>query len=101
MSNIVHIAVTSGPMKDKVFTFEEHDTFLLARLEECHFCMPDDNLVSRRHFIVEVNPPDACIRDFGSLNWGGRACTPFSEARWPGDEVQVGVPNSVSCNLVC
>jgi hypothetical protein len=30
--------------------------------------LPDDPLISRRHFMVEVNPPDARIRDFGSLN---------------------------------
>ncbi len=68
MSNTVHIAATAGPMKGKVFAFEEHDTFLFGRLEECHCCLPDDEQVSRRHFIVEVNPPDARIRDFGSLN---------------------------------
>ncbi len=68
MSNTVHIAVTAGPMKGKAFAFEEHDTFLFGRLEECHCCLPDDGQVSRRHFIVEVNPPDARIRDFGSMN---------------------------------
>jgi len=68
MSNKVQIGVTAGAMKGKSFTFEEHDTFLFGRLEECHCCLPDDGQVSRRHFIVEVNPPDARIRDFGSLN---------------------------------
>ena len=55
-------------MKGKAFAFEEHDTFLFGRLDECHCCLKDDSQVSRRHFIVEVNPPDARIRDFGSLN---------------------------------
>lgn len=64
----VSFSVTAGPMKGKVFGFEEHDTFLFGRLDECHCCLPDDGQVSRRHFIMEVNPPDACIRDFGSLN---------------------------------
>ena len=68
MSNKVHIAITAGPMTGKAFTFEEHDTFLFGRLAECHCSLPDDEQVSRRHFIVEVNPPDARIRDFGSLN---------------------------------
>ena len=68
MSNKVHIAITAGPMKGKAFTFEEHDTFLFGRLDECHCCLPDDGQVSRRHFIVEVNPPDARVRDFGSMN---------------------------------
>jgi pSer/pThr/pTyr-binding forkhead associated (FHA) protein len=68
MSRKVVITVTAGPMKGKTFAFEEHDTFLFGRLEECHCRLPDDGQVSRRHFIVEVNPPDARIRDFGSMN---------------------------------
>ncbi|MBI2438169.1 MAG: protein kinase [Lentisphaerae bacterium] len=68
MGNTVTLIVTAGPMKGKQFAFEEHDTFIFGRLEECHCCLPDDSQVSRRHFIIEVNPPDARIRDFGSLN---------------------------------
>ena len=68
MSNSVSLHVTAGPMKGKAFEFSEHDTFLFGRLEECHCCLPDDGQVSRRHFIVEVNPPDVRIKDFGSLN---------------------------------
>lgn len=64
----VSFNVTAGPMKGKAFEFAEHDTFLFGRLKECHCYLPDDGQVSRRHFIVEVNPPDARIRDFGSLN---------------------------------
>ena len=68
MDNTVTLRVTVGPMKGKLFSFDEHDTFLFGRLEECHCCCPDDPEVSRRHFIVEVNPPDARNRDFGSMN---------------------------------
>ena len=62
MRNKVNIAATAGPMKGKAFPFEEHDTFLFGRLEECHCCLPDDGQMSRRHFIVEVNLPDAPSR---------------------------------------
>lgn len=68
MNNKVSFLVSAGPMKGKTFSFEEHDTFLFGRDPECHCCLADDSQVSRRHFIIEVNPPDACIRDFGSLN---------------------------------
>ena len=68
MTNRVLISSTAGPMKGKAFAFDEHDAFLFGRLDECHCCLPDDPLISRRHFMVEVNPPDARIRDFGSLN---------------------------------
>ncbi len=68
MSNTVTLNITAGPMQGKKFVFEEHDAFIFGRMEECHCCLPDDSQVSRRHFIIEVNPPDARIRDFGSLN---------------------------------
>ncbi len=68
MSNSVSFNVTAGPMKGKAFSFEEHDTFMFGRVEECHCSLPNDSQISRRHFIVEVNPPDARIKDFGSLN---------------------------------
>jgi pSer/pThr/pTyr-binding forkhead associated (FHA) protein len=30
--------------------------------------LPDDSFVSRHHFILEVCPPQACVRDLGSRN---------------------------------
>jgi hypothetical protein len=68
MKGTVSIAVTDGPLKGKDFTFADHDTFIFGRMEDCHCCLPSDQQVSRHHFLLEVNPPDACIRDFGSLN---------------------------------
>jgi hypothetical protein len=68
MSNKVNLSISDGPMRGKTFEFTEHDTFIFGRAEECHCRLPDDQQVSRRHFIVEVNPPDARIKDFGSLN---------------------------------
>lgn len=64
----VKLEVTSGPIKGKVFSFEDHDTFLFGRTADCHVGLPKDGCVSRHHFILEVNPPDARIRDLGSLN---------------------------------
>ena len=49
MSNKVHIAVSAGPMNGKTFAFDEHDAFLFGRLPECHCCLPDDSMISRRH----------------------------------------------------
>lgn len=68
MINSIYVNVLNGSMKGKTFTFVEHDTFLFGRLEECRCNLPDDPLLSRVHFIIEMNPPDARIRDFGSLN---------------------------------
>jgi predicted Ser/Thr protein kinase len=64
----VSLSVTKGPAKGKVFTFSEHDTFLFGRMDDCHAKFPDDNQVSRHHFILEACPPKASLRDLGSLN---------------------------------
>jgi hypothetical protein len=64
----VHIKVRQGKDTGKVFAFCEHDTFIFGRMDDCHACIPDDSQVSRHHFILEVNPPQACLRDLGSLN---------------------------------
>jgi serine/threonine-protein kinase len=104
----ITIEAVQGPMRGKNFCFEEHDSFLFGRMSDCHAFLPDDNQVSRHHFILEVNPPDACLRDLGSLNgtyinkvkYGGRGTTETPEQgaqhRHPevalkdGDEIMVG-----------
>jgi len=68
MNGKVTLTVTKGPNKGAVFDFTEHDTFIFGRLEDCHARIPDDNEVSRHHFILEVSPPHASLRDLGSLN---------------------------------
>ena len=68
MAGKVTISVETGPMSGKSFTFEDHDTFLFGRSQDCQACLPEDPKISRHHFIVEINPPDATIRDLGSLN---------------------------------
>src|ERR1017187_2801687 len=102
------LVVSSGCMVGKAFVFDEHDTFVLGRALDCHVCLHDDDAVSRHHFLLEVNPPDVCIRDLGSMNGtyvngrkiGGRKKgeTPEQGARqqYPeihlngGDEIKVG-----------
>jgi hypothetical protein len=76
----VELRITDGPEKGKTFAFPDHDTFLFGRLEDCHARLPNDQQVSRRHFILEACPPKVSLRDLGSLNgtyvngkkWGGR-----------------------------
>ena len=69
MPGKVTLQVVEGPMAGKRFEFDEHDAFVLGRTPDCHMSLPDDDLmVSRHHFILEANPPDARIRDLGSLN---------------------------------
>ena len=109
MSAKVHIQVKSGSQDGEAFSFTEHDTFIFGRMEDCHARIANDDLVSRHHFILEVNPPQVCLRDLGSLNgtyvnrkkFGGRNAgeTPEQGAqrRYPevelkhGDSIQVAL----------
>lgn len=109
MSAKVKLAVLEGPMKGKNFVFEEHDTLIFGRASDCHIQMAESDLTaSRHHFLLEANPPDATVRDLGSLNgtWvneakhGGRAQTETPEEgarrQYPevelkdGDQIRVG-----------
>jgi len=88
MPGTVKLEVIKGPLSGRIFSFDAHDIFIFGRSPDCHACLPeDDRTASRRHFLIEVNPPDACIRDLGSLNGtyvndtkhGGRAATESPE----------------------
>src|SRR5689334_22858784 len=108
MSGDVVLTVIAGKTQGKKFVFDSHDTFLFGRQDDCHICLPDDRMVSRHHFLMEVNPPQICVRDLGSKNgtyvnkqkYGGRAEheTPEEGAKYnhpqidlkDGDEIRVG-----------
>jgi serine/threonine-protein kinase len=102
------LKIINGPEKGKNLTFEEHDTLIFGRMDDCHVCLPEDTYLSRHHFILEILPPQARVRDLGSLNgtyvngvkYGGRERheTPEQGAlrQYPevdlkdGDEIKVG-----------
>jgi serine/threonine protein kinase len=109
MPGRVCLDVVAGPIQGRHFEFDGHDTFLFGRSPDCHAELaPDDATASRHHFLLEVNPPAARLRDLGSLNGtyvnghkhGGRAKnqTPEEAAQkaWPevdirdGDLIRVG-----------
>lgn len=81
MPGKITLSVVEGAMQGKVFVFNQHDTFLFGRMDDCHICLQDDTQISRHHCILEVSPPIARIRDLGSKNgtyingkkYGGRA----------------------------
>ena len=69
MAGTVSLVVTAGPIRGQRFDFTEHDTFLFGRAPDCHARLAsNDAAASRHHFLLEVNPPRACLRDLGSLN---------------------------------
>lgn len=64
----VSLRVIAGPHTGRVFTFEQHETFLIGRSESAHFCLPEDRYFSRHHCILEIAPPQCFLRDLGSTN---------------------------------
>lgn len=60
--------MAAGPQTGRVFTFDEHDTFMIGRSEDSHFCLPHDRYFSRHHCILEIAPPQAFLRDLSSTN---------------------------------
>ena len=92
MPGKVILEVTTGPLKGQLHSFDEHDTFIFGRDEDCHAPLSSKDIgASRHHFILEVNAPDARIRDLGSLNgtYVNRQRIDVA-ALSGGDEVQVG-----------
>lgn len=65
---IVTLRVIAGPHTGRTFSFEEHETFLIGRSEDAHFCLPEDRFFSRHHCLLEIAPPQIFIRDLGSTN---------------------------------
>ena len=64
----VTLRVIAGPQTGRVFTFEQHETFMIGRSEDAQFCLPQDRYFSRHHCIMEIAPPQCFLRDLGSLN---------------------------------
>nr|MBA2736505.1 protein kinase [Pyrinomonadaceae bacterium] len=64
----VTLRVAAGPQVGRVFTFDQHETFMIGRSEDSHFCLPQDRYFSRHHCILEIAPPQCFLRDLGSTN---------------------------------
>lgn len=64
----VTLRVIAGPQTGQIFTFEQHETFIIGRGEDSHFCLPRDRYFSRHHCILEIAPPQCFLRDLGSTN---------------------------------
>lgn len=64
----VTLRVVAGPSIGRVFTFDQHDTFLIGRSESANFCLPNDKYFSRNHCLLEIAPPQIFLRDLGSTN---------------------------------
>ena len=61
--------VTAGPHQGREFAFDGHDTFLVGRVADAHLQLSfDDPFFSRRHFVLEINPPRCRLLDLKSRN---------------------------------
>ncbi|MFB2920321.1 MULTISPECIES: protein kinase domain-containing protein [Aerosakkonema] len=67
----VILTVAQGNLKGQTFEFDSRTTCIIGRATDCYVQLPDDadyRFVSRYHCLLDINPPDVRIRDFGSRN---------------------------------
>jgi serine/threonine-protein kinase len=88
----VLIRVEEGTDPGREFTFDRPDCFLVGRAEDAHLRLPeDDRFVSRRHFVLEIAPPNCYLADLGSRNGTFVNGLKASRAQLSeGDEIRIG-----------
>lgn len=67
----ISLTMVKGRGGQSTHVFNERTTCVLGRADDCSPRLPDDEhhrTVSRHHCLLDINPPEARIRDFGSLN---------------------------------
>jgi len=85
----VVLRVTSGPHEGLERVGEGQGSFLVGRSSHVSFSMPDDRLLSREHFWVEVNPPLCDLTTFaarmarGQRSTGREGAAPETATRLP------------------
>lgn len=77
MPSRVTLTATAGPIAGHEFVFDDRTTCILGRAKDCEprllwkpkmLSAPENGWISRHHCLLDINPPDVRIRDFGSLN---------------------------------
>lgn len=64
----VTLRVTSGPHSGLEYSHSGSGSLLVGRASHVHLSLPEDRLLSREHFRVEINPPLCDLVDLGSTN---------------------------------
>ena len=67
----VRLTITHGLSEGKVFVFRDRSTSTIGRAEGCLPRLPDGLAtadVSRRHCLLDIDPPHVRVRDLGSKN---------------------------------
>ena len=65
---LVELKAVEGPNTDRVFSFDQQDTFILGRAKDCSCIVKDDQTFSRHHMLLEINQANVTLKDLGSLN---------------------------------
>ena len=64
-------------------------------MDDCHICVTDDTFISRHHFLLEDCPPQASLRDLGSLNGtfvNAKCCGGLKEGETPEEGAKRSYP---------
>ena len=70
-SPIITLTVSQGRLEGKEYTFDERGCCIIGRAEDCDVRLPLDlehANISRRHCLLEIDPPGVRIRDLGRRN---------------------------------
>jgi hypothetical protein len=71
MPSKIVLTVTQGQNPGQEYVFDSRTTCIMGRSPDCNPQLPSDSqhlTISRYHCLLDINPPDIRIRDFGSLN---------------------------------
>ncbi|MDH5756248.1 MAG: serine/threonine-protein kinase [Nitrospinota bacterium] len=71
MPSKITLKVIKGALVGNEYEFGERSTCIIGRGLDCNPRLPDDDFhgtISRNHCLLDINPPDIRIRDFGSMN---------------------------------
>jgi pSer/pThr/pTyr-binding forkhead associated (FHA) protein len=110
MSTTITLAVTAGKMKGSEYRFNRPGRSVIGRAPDCYPQLPSDlehMTVSRRHCLLDIDPPRVRVRDVGSRNgtyvngekigqrraeWPDEVAGPIFPERElaDGDEIRVG-----------
>lgn len=69
MSSKVVVTITKGKLRGEKYFFDSRTACIIGRQSDCNIQLPNDkdhSTISRYHCLLDINPPDVCIRDLGS-----------------------------------
>jgi pSer/pThr/pTyr-binding forkhead associated (FHA) protein len=67
----IELKVKDGRLAGKTFRFSDRGVCLVGRAEDCCVRLPNAveySTVSRHHYVLDIDPPEVRVGDFGSMN---------------------------------